>query len=196
MKNYQYYVLYKPFGLTTQFSGEEENLSNLSFSFPKDIYPVGRLDKDSEGLLILTNDSNLQHRLTDPKFGHHRTYAVQVEGEINVEAIKLLEQGVEITLPNKKKYKTLPASAKIIESPNLPVRNPPIRVRKTIPDSWIELTLTEGKNRQVRKMTAKVGFPTLRLIRVKIEQLNLKDFHSEEIKEYSQIEIYKLLNLS
>jgi 23S rRNA pseudouridine2457 synthase len=196
MKNYQYYVLYKPFGLTTQFSGEEENLSNLSFSFPKDIYPVGRLDKDSEGLLILTNDSNLQHRLTDPKFGHHRTYAVQVEGEITDVALKLLEQGVEITLPNKKKYKTLPAFATIIESPNLPERNPPIRVRKTIPDSWIELTLTEGKNRQVRKMTAKVGFPTLRLIRVKIEQLNLKDFHSEEIKEYSQIEIYKLLNLS
>lgn len=182
--------------MTSQFSGEDENLSNLSYHFPKDVYPVGRLDKDSEGLLILTNDNNLQHRLTDPKFGHQRTYHVQVEGAIDQNAIEKLEDGVEITLPNKKKYQTLPALAKKIEMPNLPERNPPIRVRKTIPDSWIELTLKEGKNRQVRKMTAKVGFPTLRLIRVKIEQLSVEDFQSKEIKEFSQIEIYKLLNLS
>lgn len=196
MKTSQYYVLHKPFGMTSQFSGEDENLSNLSYHFPKDVYPVGRLDKDSEGLLILTNDNNLQHRLTDPKFGHQRTYHVQVEGAIDQNAIEKLEDGVEITLPNKKKYQTLPALAKKIETPNLPERNPPIRVRKTIPDSWIELILKEGKNRQVRKMTAKVGFPTLRLIRVKIEQLSVEDFQSKEIKEFSQIEIYKLLNLS
>ncbi len=182
--------------MTSQFSGEDENLSNLPFSFPKDVYPVGRLDKDSEGLIILTNDSNLNHRLTDPKFGHQRTYFVQVEGTINNEAIELLENGVEITLSNKKKYKTLLAIAKIIGTPNLPERNPPIRIRKSIPDSWLELILTEGKNRQVRKMTAKVGFPTLRLVRGKIEQLQVDEFHSGEIKTFSQIEIYKLLNLS
>jgi 23S rRNA pseudouridine2457 synthase len=182
--------------MTSQFSGEDENLSNLSYNFPKDIYHVGRLDKDSEGLLILTNDSNVNHKMTDPKFGHQRSYYVQVEGDIDQNAIEKLEDGVEITLPNKKKYRTLPGLAKKIETPNLPDRNPPIRVRLFIPDSWIELTLKEGKNRQVRKMTAKVGFPTLRLVRVKIEQLQLDDFQSGEIKEYSQIEIYKLLNLS
>lgn len=196
MMTYQYFVLYKPYGITSQFTGEDENLSNLSYNFPKDVYPVGRLDKDSEGLLILTNDSNVNHRMTDPKFGHQRSYYVQVEGDIDQIAIEKLEDGVEITLPNKKKYHTLPSVAKKIETPNLPDRNPPIRVRQSIPDSWIELTLKEGKNRQVRKMTAKVGFPTLRLVRVKIEELHMDDFQSGEIKEYSQKEIYKLLNLS
>lgn len=189
-------MLYKPFGMTSQFSGEDENLSNLPFQFPKDVYPVGRLDKDSEGLLILTNDANVIHKMTDPKFGHQRSYYVQVEGDIHQTAIDQLESGVEITLPNKKKYQTIPAIAQRIATPNLPDRNPPIRVRKLIPDSWLELKLKEGKNRQVRKMTAKVCFPTLRLVRVKIEQLLLEDFQSGEIKEYSQIEIYKLLNLS
>ena len=111
-------------------------------------------------------------------------------------AIEKLKNGVEITLPNKKKYTTLPAFAEKIETPNLPERIPAIRFRKSVPDSWIELTLTEGKNRQVRKMTAKVGFPTLRLVRVKIGQLHVEGFELEEIKKYSQIEIYKLLNLS
>ena len=110
--------------------------------------------------------------------------------------IEKLKKGVEITLPNKKKYLSLPAQAEKIETPNLPERNPPIRFRKSVPDSWIELTLTEGKNRQVRKMTAKVGFPTLRLVRVKIELLHVEGFVIGEIKKYSQIEIYKLLNLS
>ncbi len=195
MKKHRYFILYKPYDMVSQFSGDDKTLSHLAYQFPKDVYPVGRLDKDSEGLLILTNDAHLHHRMTDPKFGHSRTYYVQVEGIPDENALQQLQNGVQITLPNKKKYFTLPAKAAVIEQPGFPERNPPIRVRLSIPDTWISLTLTEGKNRQVRKMTAQIGHPTLRLVRNQIENLFLNGLKPGEVRELSQNEIYPLLNL-
>ncbi|MFN4234829.1 MAG: pseudouridine synthase [Bacteroidia bacterium] len=193
---HRYFIIHKPYGMLSQFSkdGNNATLSDL-FNFPKDVYPVGRLDSDSEGLLILTNDKNLNYKLLQPKFKHRRTYWVQVDGAINNEALEKLQKGVIIKI-NGKDYKTLPSEVRILENPiNIDERNPPIRFRKNIPTSWIELTLTEGKNRQVRKMTAAVGFPTLRLIRVKIKQLELFPMRSGEVKEISRNEIYRLLGL-
>lgn len=192
----RYFIIYKPYGMLSQFSkdGNNATLADL-FDFPKDVYPVGRLDADSEGLLILTNDKNLNYKLLQPKFKHRRTYWVQVDGAIHNEALKKLQKGVIIKI-NGKEYKTLPCEVRILEnSINIEERNPPIRFRKNIPTSWIELILTEGKNRQVRKMTAAVGFPTLRLIRVKIEQLELFPMRSGEVKEITRNEIYRLLGL-
>ena len=191
-----YYIIYKPYGMLSQFSreGEKPTLADLIFEFPKDVYPVGRLDADSEGLLILTNDKKLNNQLLDPTNKHKRTYYVQVEGDINVKALQILSSGVDISL-NTRNYKTLPAEAAKIEEPNLPPRNPPIRYRKNVPDSWIKLTLTEGKNRQVRKMTAKVGFPTLRLVRYSIEKLSLGNMLSGDVVEVERGEMYNKLKL-
>jgi 23S rRNA pseudouridine2457 synthase len=176
-----------------QFSDDQgrPTLGQL-YDFPKDVYPVGRLDMDSEGLLVLTNDKKMNSRLLHPKNEHTRTYWAQVEGEINEEATSNLEKGVTIRI-NKKDYKTLPAKAKILDTPNLPERNPPIRYRKSVPDSWLELTLTEGKNRQVRKMTAAVGFPTLRLVRASISDLKLGNMQAGDVKELDKGEIYPKL---
>jgi len=171
----QYYIFYKPFDVLSQFSreGEKQTLADYFKEIPKDIYPVGRLDLDSEGLLLLTNDKSLTHRLLDPSFAHKRTYWAQVEGKPDEAAIKKLASGVEINV-NGKMYRTKPAFAKIFEeAPIVPERNPPIRYRKNIPDTWISLTITEGKNRQVRKMTAAVGYPTLRLIRYSIGSISI-----------------------
>lgn len=158
----------------SQFSaeGDKKTLADYFEGISKDVYPVGRLDYDSEGLLILTNDKQLTHRLLEPKFAHKRTYYVQVDGDITEEAIAQLCKGVIINTDGKE-YKTKPAAAKKITEPILPERNPPIRVRKNIPTTWIALTLTEGKNRQVRKMTAKVGYPTLRLVRYSIGSITI-----------------------
>ena len=159
----------------------------------KDVYPVGRLDYDSEGLLLLTNDKALTHRLLEPKYEHKRTYWVQVEGSINNEATKELEKGVVINIDGKA-YKTKPSIAAIMEDyPELPERTPPIRFRKNIPTSWLSLTLTEGKNRQVRKMTAAIGFPTLRLVRFSIGKLQCDGLKSGELREIQGTDIEKLL---
>jgi 23S rRNA pseudouridine2457 synthase len=165
----QYFMFYRPYQVLSQFSaeGEKKTLAHFLLHLSKDIYPVGRLDYDSEGLLILTNDKTLTYQLLEPSFKHQRTYYVQVEGTITEEAIRQLGDGVIITL-NGKPYTTRPAIAKRISEPLLPERNPPIRYRKNIATSWIALTLTEGKNRQVKRMTAAVGFPTLRLVRYSI----------------------------
>ena len=180
----KYYVTYKPFGMLSQFSreGNHATLADLDFDFPKDVYPVGRLDADSEGLLLLTNDNVFKTRLLDPKRRHFRTYYVQVEGEITDEACAELAVGVTISI-NKKKYRTLPARAEKIAEPQLPERNPPIRFRKNIPTSWLALSLHEGKNRQVRRMTAAAGFPTLRLVRWKIGEYELGDMQPGEVVE-------------
>jgi 23S rRNA pseudouridine2457 synthase len=144
------------------------------FNVPKDVYPVGRLDFDSEGLLLLTNDKSLNQYLLNPSKAHEREYWVQVEGRISQEAIQQLCKGININIDGKL-HKTLPAKAVAInDEPNLPTRNPPIRFRQNIPTSWFSLTLHEGKNRQVRRMTAAVGFPTLRLVRWRIGKLDLK----------------------
>ncbi len=191
-----YYVLYKPYGYLSQFSDEAKHKGlNHLIKVEPDVYPTGRLDVDSEGLLLLTNDNFLKHHLLNPENKHKRTYHVQVDGTATSVHLNLLQQGVEITIEGKP-YKTLPpVSVNLLNEVSYPERNPPVRFRKHIPTSWIELVLTEGKNRQVRKMTAAVGIPTLRLIRNKIEAINIKDYQQGELKELSQQEIYKLLKI-
>lgn len=159
--------------MLSQFSadGDKKTLANF-FDVDSDVYPIGRLDYDSEGLLLLTNDKQLNHRLLHPSFQHKRTYYVQVDGAITKQAIQQLQQGVSITI-DAKEYTTKPATARVLNNPVVCQRTPPIRYRKEIPTSWIALTITEGKNRQVRKMTAAVGFPTLRLIRYSIENISI-----------------------
>lgn len=190
-----YFAIYKPMNMLSQFTreGEKKALSDLEFEFPQDVYPVGRLDADSEGLLILTNDKSLNSKLLDPGNAHKRTYLVQVEGEITNEAIVRLEKGVTIRV-KKKDHQTLPAKARIVDEPKwLPERDPPVRYRASIPTSWIELTLTEGKNRQVRRMTASVGFPTLRLIRVSIEGLTIRNVLPDQVIELPKQEMLSKL---
>jgi len=190
-----YFIIYKPFGVLTQFTGEGPTLASLG-AFPREVYPVGRLDKDSEGLLLITDDKVLNHHLLNPRFGHQRTYYAQVEGVPTPEALKQLRAGVTINVDGKD-YKTKPALAKILEpAPVLPERNPPIRYRAAIPDTWIELTLIEGKNRQVRKMTAAVGFPTLRLVRFSMEKINISGMQSGDILELDEKTVYHQLGLT
>jgi 23S rRNA pseudouridine2457 synthase len=158
------------------------------------VYPVGRLDADSEGLLLLTNDKQLNHRLLNPKFRHNRTYYVQVEGELTNEACQKLTQGVTISVDGKP-YHTLPADARPLAEPDLPARNPPIRYRASIPTSWLAISLHEGKNRQVRKMTAAVGFPTLRLVRWAIENLTAEGMAPRDVRELSGAEVMQGLRI-
>lgn len=193
---FQYYLFHKPFQVLTQFSpeGDKQTLAHYLTDIPKDVYPVGRLDYDSEGLLLLTNDKSLTHQLLEPKFAHQRTYRVQVEGAITQEAVAQLQKGVTINV-NGKLHKTQPAIAKIFtEQPEVSERNPPVRFRKNIPTSWLSLTLTEGKNRQVRKMTAAVGFPTLRLIRYSIGNITLDGIVPGEYRQVSGDQIRELLS--
>lgn len=166
----------KPFGVLSQFTPEGGHPALDTFGFPPDVYAAGRLDHDSEGALLLTDNGKLVKKLLDPKFEHPRTYLAQVEGEITQEALKQLSKGVVI-----KGYHTKPCKAERVEQPeNLWERIPPIRYRANIPTSWVRLTLIEGKNRQVRHMTAAVGFPTLRLIRVQIGNIALADLQPGE----------------
>lgn len=187
----RYFIIYKPYNMLSQFSEVPEGTPVLKelYNFPSDVYPVGRLDKDSEGLLVLTNDKSLNHKLLHPDFEHEREYWVQVEGIPTKEALQQLERGVMI-----QGYKTKASKAYVFDMPpSLPERNPPIRFRKTVPDSWISLSLIEGKNRQVRKMTAAVGYPTLRLVRTRIENIRLGNMQPGEVKEISREELYKKL---
>jgi 23S rRNA pseudouridine2457 synthase len=188
---YRYVLFHKPYGVLSQFTAELPSQRTLAeFHLPKDLYAAGRLDRDSEGLLLLTNDGQLIKKLLAPG-KHDRTYLVQVEGIPDSDAIKKLERGVTI-----QEYRTLPAKARVLVSePELPPRVPPIRIRKSVPDSWIELTLREGKNRQVRRMTAAVGFPTLRLVRTAIANLRLGTIPSGEWRELTSMEIDELRKL-
>jgi 23S rRNA pseudouridine2457 synthase len=188
-----YFAIYKPFMMISQFTPENEGditLADLDFDFPKDCYTIGRLDKDSEGLLLLTNDNQLKNKVLDPKFKSSKTYWAQVEGLPTPEAIQELERGVIISI-NGKKHKTLPAKASVLENePDLPERNPPIRYRAAIPTAWIQLTITEGKNRQVRRMCAAVGLPVLRLVRFAIGDLTLQDVDNERVTYFKKELIY------
>ncbi len=193
-----YYLIYKPFGMLSQFSpeGNKPVLADLPVTLPPDVYPVGRLDADSEGLLLFTNDKRLNNRLLNPKFRHLRTYWAQLEGEITNEALHQLAEGVTISVDGKP-YQTLPAQAeRLPDEPTLPARNPPIRFRANIPTTWVSLTLYEGKNRQVRKMTAAAGFPTLRLVRWAIENLTADGMRPGDVKALTWDEVKRGLKLT
>lgn len=178
----------------TREAPEHQTLADL-FDFPNDVYPLGRLDRDSEGLLVLSDDKKLNHLLLDPNQGHRRTYWVQVEGIASKNSLEQLQKGVTIRI-NKKEHFTLPAKAKVIKTPSsIWDRQPPIRFRANIPTTWLELELTEGKNRQVRRMCAKVGLPVLRLIRSSIENLSLKGLASGKVKAIDKASLYQSLNL-
>ena len=189
-----YCIIYKPFNVLSQFtSGEGKPTLKDFFDVPTDVYAVGRLDYDSEGLLILTNDKKLNHQLLNPLFAHEREYWAQVEGEITDEAIHDLQMGVDITVEGKS-YRTKKCKATLFKDvPLVPERNPPIRFRKNIATSWVKLILAEGKNRQVRKMTAAVGYPTLRLIRYRIEKCSIESLNPGEMRLLTQGEAYHFL---
>lgn len=171
----------KPYAVLSQFTSEPPHRTLAEYIDRKGFYAAGRLDKDSEGLLILTDDGKLQQEISNPKYGKFKTYLVQVDGDIDEQALAALAGGVELN-----DGPTKPARVRRIESPRIWDRNPPVRVRKQIPTSWIELSISEGRNRQVRRMTAATGFPTLRLIRIKIDQWELGDL---EPGEYRMMEI-------
>lgn len=166
-------ALYKPYGVLSQFTPEPGSrwLTLATLSLPPRVYPIGRLDADSEGLLLLTDEAALNQRLLHPRYGHRREYWVQVERIPTANVLTQLTDGLRLG-----DHETLPCRARQIDpAPAIPPRDPPIRVRKTVPDCWLALELTEGKNRQVRRMTAAIGHPTLRLLRVRIGSLALTD---------------------
>lgn len=191
---HHYFIIYKPYLIQSQFSPVDgkKTLADF-FDVPKDVYPVGRLDHDSEGLLILTNDKQLNHRLLHPSFQHEREYWVQVDGAITGDAIQQLQNGVTISIDGKK-HQTLPCKVSVFEKePSVPVRNPPIRFRKEIPAPWIRMVLKEGKNRQVRRMTAQVGFPTVRLIRYRIENITMEGLQPGDLVSMTRKQLYQQL---
>lgn len=183
------YIFYKPYNVLSQFTPEIEGQKCLSdfINVPKDVYAVGRLDYDSEGLLFLTNDGSLNKKMLSPELHVKKSYFVQVEGRITDDVLlKLKRGGIEIKLPNKKSHLTMPCECNLLSDQiinGLPERNPPIRHRTQIPTSWICLTITEGKNRQIRKMCAKVGYPVLRLIRWSFGKWNLENMKEGDIIE-------------
>lgn len=194
-----YFLINKPFGMLSQFTKEAPQHQVLSelHNFPADVYPVGRLDRDSEGLLILTNDKSLNERLLHPRNQHGRKYWAQVEGTITDTAINQLQNGVSFRAKGKD-YRSAPLVARRIpqeETNSLSPRIPPVRFRKSVPDAWLELELTEGKNRQVRRICAAVGLPVLRLIRVGIVNLSLADLQSSTVLEVDRKWLLPRLNL-
>lgn len=190
MKSFYYFAIYKPYGMLSQFTNVQgvPVLGEL-YDFPKDVYPIGRLDKNSEGLLLLTNDNKFKATVLEPKNKLPKTYWVQVDHEITEEAIRRLSDGSIVIKHNKKPHQVQPAECSKIDPPQLPERVPPIRYRKNVPTSWITLTIKEGKNRQVRKMTAAVGFPTLRLVRAKIGKYELGGLQPGDVVEIRPDEV-------
>lgn len=192
----RYYVISKPYGYLSQFTKEVPDHKVLSdlFQFPKDVYPVGRLDRDSEGLLLLTNDKRMNKDLLDPNSKKKKTYWVQVEGIPSNSDLDTLRNGRLSIRVNKKDHKCAPAKLRLLgDTVEMPDRNPPIRVRENIPTYWVQIELTEGKNRQVRKMFAKIGFPVLRLIRVKIGGIAIDGMQIGDVRELTKIEALQAL---
>jgi 23S rRNA pseudouridine2457 synthase len=171
MTTMRYLMINKPYGVQSQFSGEDAATTLKGYVPVPDVYPVGRLDQDSEGLLLLTDDGPLAHRLTDPRYEHPKTYLVQVERIPDETALQRLRQGVEI-----QGVMTRPAEVRLLdEAPDLPERPVPVRFRKNVPTAWLEIRLREGRNRQIRRMTAAVGYPTLRIYRMALGPVSLGD---------------------
>jgi 23S rRNA pseudouridine2457 synthase len=185
-----YFLIYKPFQVLSQFTSTEGKLCLKDIlHVPTDVYPVGRLDYDSEGLLLITNDKSINQQLLNPIFAHQRTYWVQVDGAITSDALAQLSKGVTINVDGKA-YKTKPAKIELLSEPvQVPERNPPIRFRKSIPTSWVSIQVTEGKNRQVRKMFAQVGFPVLRLIRAKLGKYTIQDMQPGDCLSLTAAEV-------
>lgn len=180
-------ALHKPYGVLSQFTPELRSRwrTLADFDLPRDVYALGRLDADSEGLLLLSDEPGLNHRLLDPQYAHRREYWAQVEGQPSAEALARLTLG-GIAIDN---YRTLPSRARLLDPvPLIAPRAPPIRVRKNIPDAWISLELIEGKNRQVRRMTAAVGHPTLRLVRVRTGDFRLGELAPGHWRELASAE--------
>ncbi|OUJ72493.1 pseudouridine synthase [Hymenobacter crusticola] len=184
----RYVLVNKPFEVLTQFTDENGRTTLKEFVAVPGIYPVGRLDYDSEGLVLLTDDKPLQHRLSEPRFKVPKTYLAQVEGEPTEEALEKLRRGVQI-----KDGFTTPAQVELLaEAPTLWERSKPIRFRANIPTSWLSITISQGMNRQVRKMTAAVGFPTLRLVRSQIAHLGIENLAPGQWRELTAEEVKKL----
>ena len=184
IKRYRYVIMFKPYGVLSKFTDAAGRPTLADFGLPPGVYAAGRLDRDSEGLLLLTDDGALAHRLTDPRYRHPRIYLAQVERVPTPDALQALREGVVI-----RGRRTLPARVKLlVGEPDLPPRPVPIRYRKNVPTTWLRLVLVEGRNRQVRRMTAAVSHPTLRLVRVGIGPLRLGDLQPGQWRDLTPAE--------
>ena len=181
-----YIAFFKPYGILSQFTSDNPQETLSIFGLPKDVYPSGRLDKDSEGLLILSNDGAFIEELLNPKFDKEKIYWVQVENIPNEAALNKIRKGGIVI----QDYKTRPGQVKILEpQPLIPERDPPVRFRKSIPTCWLEIKISEGKNRQVRRMTASINHPTLRLIRMQVGKYKLGELHPGQWIEIKKSDI-------
>ncbi len=188
----RYVMISKPYGVQSQFSGDDPTQTLKGYVPIPGVYPVGRLDQDSEGLLLLTDDGPLSHRLTDPRYEHPKTYLVQVERVPAEEALERLRSGVEI-----QGVRTLPAEIRRLDAePDLPERPVPVRFRKNVPTAWLEVKLREGRNRQIRRMTAAVGHPTLRIYRIALGPVSLGDLQPGQWRNLTAAEVRALSQLS
>ena len=187
----QIYRFWKPYNVLTKFTDADGRPTLADYIDVANIYAAGRLDMDSEGLLLLTDSGALQHRLSDPRFEHPKTYWAQVERIPDETALESLRRGVELS-EGGKLWRTKPAQARLIDPPDIPERPVPIRYRAHIPTAWLELTISEGKNRQVRRMTAAVGYPTLRLVRWAIGSITLAGLQPGQYQPLTKSEIEQI----